>query len=134
MRTAGSLRVILNTKIFPEMNVEKPTEKNIRLTGMDDLVPCAAQYVCFNFSSNHLFLFQNEQSVKVFLVGGSPKDIGGMYAALRRRVDKLKAESATTSLGNEGASDVSGSIKRKHDGNGDIPVETTRPEKEAKTT
>ena len=38
MRTAGSLRVILNSKIFPEMTVEKPTEKNVRLTAMDDQV------------------------------------------------------------------------------------------------
>ena len=38
MRTAGSLRVILNSKIFPEMTLEKPTEKNIRLTAMDGLV------------------------------------------------------------------------------------------------
>ena len=38
MRTAGSLRVILNSKIFPGMTVEKPTEKNVRLTAMDDQV------------------------------------------------------------------------------------------------
>ena len=38
MRTAGSLRVILNSKIFPEMTLEKPTEKNIRLTAMDEVV------------------------------------------------------------------------------------------------
>ena len=38
MRTAGSLRVILNTKVFPEMTLEKPSEKNIRLTAMDGTV------------------------------------------------------------------------------------------------
>ena len=38
MRTAGSLRVILNAKVFPEMTVEKPTEKNVRLTAMDEQV------------------------------------------------------------------------------------------------
>ena len=38
MRTAGSLRVILNSKVFPEMTLEKPNEKNIRLTAMDGVV------------------------------------------------------------------------------------------------
>lgn len=38
MRTAGSLRVILNSKIFPEMTVEKPDDKKIRLTATDGLV------------------------------------------------------------------------------------------------
>ena len=44
MRTAGSLRVILNSKIFPEMTLEKPTEKNIRLTAMDGLVSSQFYY------------------------------------------------------------------------------------------
>ena len=35
MRTAGSLRVILNTKLFAGMSIESPSEKNIRMTGMD---------------------------------------------------------------------------------------------------
>ena len=38
MRTVGSLRVILNSKIYPEMTIEKPTDKNIRLTAMDEMV------------------------------------------------------------------------------------------------
>ena len=48
MRTAGSLRVILNSKIFPEMTLEKPTEKNIRLTAMDGLVSKSAFDVFIN--------------------------------------------------------------------------------------
>jgi len=75
MRTAGSLRVILNSKIFPEMTLEKPTEKNIRLTAMDGL----------------------EQGMKVFLVSGSPKEIGTLYSGLKRRLDIVKKSSATTS-------------------------------------
>lgn len=35
MRTAGSLRVILNSKVFAGMTLEKPTDKNIRLTATD---------------------------------------------------------------------------------------------------
>ena len=54
MRTAGSLRVILNSKIFPEMTLEKPTEKNIRLTAMDGLV---SLQIFFYLLSVHLFTF-----------------------------------------------------------------------------
>lgn len=35
MRTHGSLRVILNTKIWPGMMVERASQKSIRLTGTD---------------------------------------------------------------------------------------------------
>ncbi|KAJ8941233.1 hypothetical protein NQ318_015665 [Aromia moschata] len=34
-RTAGSLRVILNTKIWAEMTIDKASEKSIRLTALD---------------------------------------------------------------------------------------------------
>ena len=60
MRTAGSLRVILNSKIFPEMTVEKPTEKNVRLTAMDDQV-C----ICNNFLAPRFFAL-NTFSVVVY--------------------------------------------------------------------
>merc|ERR1712008_23703 len=75
MRTAGSLRVILNSKIFPEMTLEKPTEKNIRLTVMDGL----------------------DQGMKVFLVSGSTKDVGTLFSALKRRLDTVKKSSTNTS-------------------------------------
>merc|ERR1711997_764708 len=64
MRTAGSLRVILNSKIFPEMTLEKPTEKNIRLTAMDGL----------------------DQGMKVFLVSGSPKDVGTLFFCPKKEI------------------------------------------------
>ena len=35
MRTAATLKVILNTKLFAGMSIESPSEKNIRMTGMD---------------------------------------------------------------------------------------------------
>ena len=54
MRTAGSLRVILNSKIFPEMTLEKPTEKNIRLTAMDGLV--SLQVFFIYYQSSYLLL------------------------------------------------------------------------------
>jgi len=75
MRTAGSLRVILNSKVFPEMTLEKPNEKNIRLTAMDGM----------------------DQSMRVFLVSGSPKDIGTLFVALTRRLDSLRSTNGSSS-------------------------------------
>lgn len=35
MRTQGSLRLILNTKLWPRMQVDKASEKSVRITAMD---------------------------------------------------------------------------------------------------
>ena len=35
MRTQGSLRLIMNTKIWPGMNVERASNKSVRITGTD---------------------------------------------------------------------------------------------------
>lgn len=35
MRTQGSLRLILNTKLWPQMQVDKASEKGVRITAMD---------------------------------------------------------------------------------------------------
>jgi len=68
MRTVGSLRVVLNTKLFPNMICEKANEKNVRISAMED----------------------NE--VKIFLVSGSPKDADKIYTALERRISQLNHE------------------------------------------
>lgn len=62
MRTSGSLRVILNTPVFAGTTVENPTEKTVRLTGSDE-----------------------GGQVKIFVVGGQPKDIAELYSALIKR-------------------------------------------------
>lgn len=67
MRTAGSLRVILNTKLYRGMPVECPTEKNLRLTGMDDA-----------------------GVLRVFLVTGASKDISNMFSALQFRIAAIE--------------------------------------------
>ena len=67
MRTVGSLRVILNTKVYHGMSVEKPNEKSIRLTGMED------------------------GEVKVFLITASSKDTDALHCALKSRLAELKS-------------------------------------------
>ena len=61
MRANGSLRVILNTKLFAGMSIERPSEKNVRLTGYD------------------------EGQVKVFLITGGQKDIAQLSDKLLNR-------------------------------------------------
>jgi Ran-binding protein 3 len=82
MRTAGSLRVILNTKLYRGMPVECPTEKNLRLTGMDDT-----------------------GILRVFLVTGAAKDISNMYAALQFRLKAIEKACQNEGQGSESDSD-----------------------------
>lgn len=58
MRTQGSLRLILNTKLWAQMQIDKASEKSIRITAMDT----------------------EDQGVKVFLISvSSPGDGTGYY-------------------------------------------------------
>ncbi|XP_054716309.1 ran-binding protein 3-like [Uloborus diversus] len=67
MRTQGSLRVVLNTKVWPGMSVEHPSHKTVRLTAFDP------------------------QGVKVFLVMAQPKDAEQLFSALDWRVTTLRS-------------------------------------------
>ncbi|KAK7501509.1 hypothetical protein BaRGS_00007313, partial [Batillaria attramentaria] len=67
MRTQGSLRVILNTKIWPGMNVERASTKAIRITATD-----------------------TDQAVRVFLIVTNPKDSENLLRAIDWRVQQLK--------------------------------------------
>ncbi|XP_051531313.1 ran-binding protein 3-like isoform X2 [Myxocyprinus asiaticus] len=68
MRTQGSLRVILNTKLWSQMQVDKASEKSLRISAMD----------------------KEEQGVKVFLISSSSKDAAQLYAALHHRILALR--------------------------------------------
>jgi len=69
MRTVGSLRVVLNTKLWPNMICEKANEKNVRISAME------------------------ENEVKIFLIACSPKDADKLFTALEYRISQLKADS-----------------------------------------
>uniref|UniRef100_A0A672KQ02 Ran-binding protein 3 n=1 Tax=Sinocyclocheilus grahami TaxID=75366 RepID=A0A672KQ02_SINGR len=59
MRTQGSLRLILNTKLWPQMQVDKASEKSVRITAMDT----------------------EDQGVKVFLISPDPQPPPGVFSA-----------------------------------------------------
>ncbi|XP_036702651.1 ran-binding protein 3 isoform X1 [Balaenoptera musculus] len=69
MRTQGSLRLILNTKLWAQMQMDKASEKSLRITAMDT----------------------EDQGVKVFLISASSKDTGQLYAALHHRILALRS-------------------------------------------
>jgi len=75
MRTVGSLRVVLNTKLWPNMVCEKANEKNVRISAME------------------------ENEVKIFLISCSPKDADKLFTALEYRISQLKADNGSDTAG-----------------------------------
>ena len=65
MRTHGSLRVILNTKIWPGMAVERASPKGVRITAMDP-----------------------DGGIKVYLIMANPKDAEQIFSAIDWRVQQ----------------------------------------------
>lgn len=66
MRNAGSLRVILNTPLFPGMTLENPSEKSVRFTARED------------------------GGVKVFVLTASPKEVAVLFRAMKVRLAKVE--------------------------------------------
>lgn len=71
-RTAGSLRVLLNTKIWDGMIAEPASPKSLRLTAID-----------------------TTGQVKVYLVMARPSDIQSLAMALKTRITAAKAANIT---------------------------------------
>lgn len=70
MRTSGSLRVVLNTKLWPEMVCQRPNEKSVRISAMDGDI------------------------ARVFLISASHKDTDKLFKALENRLSQLKTDKA----------------------------------------
>ncbi|XP_075913978.1 uncharacterized protein LOC116936923 isoform X2 [Petromyzon marinus] len=74
MRTQGSLRLILNTKVWAHMQLDKASERGVRVTALD----------------------ADEQRVRVFLITASLKDTGQLFAALHHRILALRNRDTET--------------------------------------
>ncbi|XP_045764804.1 ran-binding protein 3 isoform X1 [Maniola jurtina] len=72
-RVAGSLRVVLNTKLWPDMVVERAGNKSLRITAADA-----------------------QQQVKLFLIMGAPGDIVQLHRALMSRISLSKRSSISS--------------------------------------
>ncbi|XP_044149628.1 ran-binding protein 3-like isoform X1 [Bufo gargarizans] len=70
MRNHGNLKLILNSKIFDGMKLERANRKSVRLTATD----------------------LADSSVRIFLVQASVKDAARLYAAIHHRLIALKRQ------------------------------------------
>ncbi|XP_077752332.1 ran-binding protein 3-like isoform X2 [Canis aureus] len=69
MRNQGSLRLILNSKLWTQMEIQRANHKNLRITATD----------------------LEDYSIKVFLIQASAKDTGCLYAAIHHRLVALRS-------------------------------------------
>ncbi|KFV44064.1 Ran-binding protein 3-like, partial [Tyto alba] len=69
MRNQGSLRLILNTRLWGQMVIKRASRKTLCFTATD----------------------QEDHSVQVFLIQGSSKDIGYLYVAMHHRLVALRS-------------------------------------------
>ncbi|NXD86647.1 RNB3L protein, partial [Halcyon senegalensis] len=69
MRNQGSLRLILNTRLWDQMVIKRANRKSLCFTAVD----------------------QKDKSVQVFLIQASSKDTGYLYAAIHHRLVALRS-------------------------------------------
>ena len=70
-RASGSLRVLLNTKVWKDQQCERPNSKSLRLAA-----------------------FNSEGQLKVYLVQGRHEDIESLYHELQKRIEREKLRSS----------------------------------------
>ncbi|XP_047660897.1 ran-binding protein 3-like isoform X2 [Tachysurus fulvidraco] len=72
MRHQGSLKLILNTKLYPHTHLRRPARRNLQVTATD----------------------LETHSVRVFLVQASARDIARLYVAIHHRLVALRCSTA----------------------------------------
>nr|SVE75159.1 EOG090X078K [Daphnia dolichocephala] len=85
MRTQGCLRVILNTKIWAEMTIDKTSSKSIRMTAVDG------------------------DQIRVFLLMASLKDTETLFNALEWRLATLRAHQSRAAVATSSPPDLESS-------------------------
>ncbi|XP_057372554.1 ran-binding protein 3-like isoform X2 [Daphnia carinata] len=118
MRTQGCLRVILNTKIWAEMTIDKTSSKSIRMTAVDG------------------------DQIRVFLLMASLKDTETLFNALEWRLATLRAHqsraaAAASSIPDADSSPAFSAVPHNEDGTSSpkrraLPVEPDEPGDETK--
>ncbi|XP_029564819.1 ran-binding protein 3-like isoform X2 [Salmo trutta] len=80
MRHQGSLKVILNTKLWPHTHLRRPARRNLQVTATD----------------------VETQAVRVFLIQASARDVARLYVAIHHRLVALRASAAGRDAGAAG--------------------------------
>lgn len=68
MRNQGSLRLVLNSRLWAQMKIQRANHKNLRITATD----------------------LEDDGIKIFLIQASVKDTGFLYAAIHHRLVALR--------------------------------------------
>ncbi|XP_028623495.1 ran-binding protein 3-like [Grammomys surdaster] len=69
MRNQGSLRLVLNSRLWAQMKIQRANHKNLQITATD----------------------LEDDGIKIFLIQASAKDIGCLYAAIHHRLVALRS-------------------------------------------
>ncbi|XP_057645846.1 ran-binding protein 3-like [Chionomys nivalis] len=69
MRNQGNLRLVLNSRLWTQMKIQRANHRNLRMTATD----------------------LEDDSIKIFLIQASAKDIGYLYAAIHHRLVALRS-------------------------------------------
>ncbi|XP_038827129.1 ran-binding protein 3-like [Salvelinus namaycush] len=72
MRHQGSLKVILNTKLWLHTHLRRPARRNLQVTATD----------------------MESQAIRVFLIQASARDVARLYVAIHHRLVALRASAA----------------------------------------
>ncbi|XP_036833364.1 ran-binding protein 3-like isoform X2 [Oncorhynchus mykiss] len=80
MRHQGSLKVILNTKLWPHTHLRRPARRNLQVTATD----------------------VETQAIRVFLIQASARDVARLYVAIHHRLVALRASAAGLEAGAAG--------------------------------
>ncbi|XP_055730763.1 ran-binding protein 3-like isoform X2 [Salvelinus fontinalis] len=80
MRHQGSLKVILNTKLWLHTHLRRPARRNLQVTATD----------------------MESQAIRVFLIQASARDVARLYVAIHHRLVALRASAAGREAGAAG--------------------------------
>ncbi|XP_049994935.1 ran-binding protein 3-like isoform X2 [Alexandromys fortis] len=69
MRNQGNLRLVLNSRLWTQMKIQRANHRNLRMTATD----------------------LEDDGIKIFLIQASAKDIGYLYAAIHHRLVALRS-------------------------------------------
>ncbi|XP_038178251.1 ran-binding protein 3-like isoform X2 [Arvicola amphibius] len=69
MRNQGNLRLVLNSRLWTQMKIQRANHRNLRMTATD----------------------LEDDSIKIFLIQASAKDISYLYAAIHHRLVALRS-------------------------------------------
>ncbi|KAL0965685.1 hypothetical protein UPYG_G00284450 [Umbra pygmaea] len=102
MRHQGSLKVILNTKLWPHTHLRRPARRNLQVTATD----------------------METQALRVFLIQGSARDVARLYVAIHHRLVALRASAA--------GREVESAVSRAREGHCNSDNEEEEDEEERK--